>query len=359
MESVLVGARTGKPIHILPKSNSWIPSLLTMYSASELPPRPIQTFVFMDLEATGLPPSRPKIAEMCLVSVSRHALENPQYTNYFTKPIPSIPRLADKLCVCINPDKPFTPTASSITGLNNEMFASNKKQTFNLHILHMITAFFGRQDPPICLVAHNGYSYDFPLLRAELSALGISALDGIYCADTIKAMKALDNENNQRHQFLYQPSRHGGNKRYSLRDLYFKFYQVYPRNCHSAEGDVITLISIFQQRARDLIYWMDSNARPFNTIKAMYKENERNYSFSKMSGNIQRAHPSYLQVEPRQRVTRNCPNRPFPDWVSEPECNEYSPSYNSIVEHPAEFQNMLLVFLVLMLVTWIAFRTPE
>lgn len=317
-----------------------------MFAASELPPRAIQTFVFMDLEATGLPPSRPKIAEICLVSVSRHALQNPQYTNYFSKPIPSFPRLTDKLCLCINPDKPFTPTASSITGLNNGMFASNNKQTFNLHILDMITTFFRRQDPPICLVAHNGCSYDFPLLKAELSALDISGLDGIYCADTIKAMRALDNEDKQRRQFLHQSSPHSGNKSYGLRDLYFRFYQVYPQNCHSAEGDVITLISIFQQRAKDLICWMDSNARPFNTIKVMYNENDASYS--RISGN------SFLQVEPRQRSTRK--NRRFSDHVGRIEVD--SSGDTSIVEHPSEIQNMFLVILVLMVVTWLALKTP-
>lgn len=335
-----------------------------MYEAPELPPREISTFVFMDLEATGLPPSRPKIAEMCMVSVSRHAFENPQYTNSFTKPIPSFPRVADKLCVCINPDKPFTPTASSITGLSNEMFAINKRQPFNLHIMHMITAFFRRQDPPICLVAHNGCNYDFPLLKAELSALGISALDEIYCADTIKAMKALDRANNELRQFLYQPSPHGSNKRYGLRDLYFKFYKVYPQNCHSAEGDVITLISIFQQCAQDLMCWMDSNARQFNTIKAMYKENERNALCFNTSGNIQLAHStkkhstSFLQVEPKQRATRDCPSRSFPDCISEPEGNGYNPGYNSIFELPNDIQNWLLLFIGLIIITWIAFKTP-
>uniref|UniRef100_G1KIA5 exodeoxyribonuclease III n=1 Tax=Anolis carolinensis TaxID=28377 RepID=G1KIA5_ANOCA len=245
---------------------------LKMYAVSESPSRPIETFVFMDLEATGLPPSRPKIAEMCLFAVTRHALENLQYRNSHPKPIPLFPRVVDKLCVCINPDKPFTPMASSITGLTNEMFSWNKKQKFNLDILHMMTAFFIRQHPPICLVAHNGCSYDFPLLKAELSALGLSGLDGIYCADTLKAMKALDKENIQLSQFIYESKQCGKKMKYGLQDMYFRFYKAYPPNSHSAEGDVITLINIFQQSATDLMWWMDSNARPFNTTRAMYQD---------------------------------------------------------------------------------------
>ncbi|XP_061474032.1 three prime repair exonuclease 2-like isoform X2 [Rhineura floridana] len=272
-----------------------------MCAAPESPSRPIETFVFMDLEATGLPPSQPKIAEMCLFAVTRHALEHPQYRNSFPKPVPLFPRLVDKLCVCINPDKPFTPIASSITGLTNEAFARNKKQSFNLHILQMIAAFFSRQHPPICLVAHNGCGYDFPLLKAELCMLGLLALEEIYCADTIKAMKALDNEN-QLHQFGYQPNPPGSRKKYALHDLYFKFYKVYPLNSHNAEGDVITLISVFQQRARDLMCWMDSNARPFNTVKAMYKENERDACISKTPGNTQPFYPNRLQMHSQQKT---------------------------------------------------------
>ncbi|XP_053153774.1 three prime repair exonuclease 2-like [Hemicordylus capensis] len=330
-----------------------------MCATYEPPPRPIETFVFMDLEATGLPPSRPKIAEMCLFSVNRHALENPQYSNSFPKPTPLFPHLVDKLCIYINPDKPFTPTASSITGLNNEVFANNKKQSFNLHVFHMITAFFSRQHPPICLVAHNGYGYDFPLLKAELSALGISALDEIYCADTIKAMKALDRENNQLHQFLYQPSPIGSKKKYGLRDLYFKFFKVYPLNSHSAEGDVITLISIFQQRARDLMCWMDLNARQFNTIKNMYKENVRYASFSKTPMNIQPVPPSLLQDQPRRRITTVHPAILYPvDNGIDPTDNEYTPLYHRISELPDEIKNTLLLFIGLIVIVWIALKTP-
>ncbi|XP_028574669.2 three-prime repair exonuclease 1 [Podarcis muralis] len=334
-----------------------------MWPTSVTPSKPIETFVFMDLEATGLPPSQPKIAEMCLFAVSRHSLENPQYSNPRPKPLPLLPRLADKLSVCINPDKLFTLAASSITGLTNEAFAMNRKQTFNLDLLHMIVAFFRRQHPPICLVAHNGYGYDFPLLKAELSALGHLALDEIYCADTIKAMKALDSENNQLQQFAYQPSAPGSRKKYALRDLYFKFYREYPPNSHNAEGDVIALINIFQQRASDLMCWMDSNAIPFNSIRAMYKENERYASFSKTPGNIQPPHSSHLQKQSRQRVAATTSRWPFPEG-GEPADNNYIPlshkstdKYFIIPDEIKSVQGILILFLGLV-VMWVAVKYP-
>nr|XP_020652365.1 three prime repair exonuclease 2-like isoform X2 [Pogona vitticeps] len=285
---------------------------LNMCAASESPSRPIETFVFLDLEATGLPPSRPKITELCLFAVARHAFENPQYDNLDSKRMPLFPRLVDKLCFCINP------------------------------------AFFNRQSPPICLVAHNGCGYDFPLLKVELSALGISGLDDIYCADTLKAMKTLDCKNNQLHQFLYQASPLRSKKKYSLRDLYYRFYNVYPLNSHSAEGDVMTLISVFQQCATDLICWMDSNARPFNTIRAMYEENEKYTSFPQIL-------PSSLQMQPQQRgVTISSFNSGDTKLVD----SKFIPLHNKITDLPDEIKNVLLLFLGLIIVTWIALKTP-
>ncbi|XP_054834289.1 three-prime repair exonuclease 1 [Eublepharis macularius] len=332
-----------------------------MYTASDSPSKPIETFVFMDLEATGLPPSQPKIAEMCLFAVNRHAFENPQYSNSSSRPVPLFPRLVDKLCICINPDKPFTPAASTITGLNNEAFAWNKKQSFNIHIMHMIVAFFSRQYPPICLVAHSGCNYDFPLLKAELSVLGISALDDIYCADTIKAMKALDKENNQLHQFTYRPIPFGSKKNYKLHDLYFKFYKVYPSNSHSAEGDVITLIRVFQQRARDLMLWMDFNARRFNTIRAMCKGNERCTSIFKTPWNPR--HASFLQVQPpRQRLVTayffpvGDDDPSLRENMAEQGCDQCRALTNTDI--PDEIKMMLLFLLGLAILTWIALRNP-
>ncbi|XP_077181859.1 three prime repair exonuclease 2-like [Paroedura picta] len=333
----------------------------SMCTASNPPPKPIETFVFMDLEATGLPPSQPKIVEMCLFAVNRHAFENPQYSNSSPRPFPLFPRIVDKLCICINPDKPFTPGASAITGLNNEAFAENKKQSFNMHVMHMITAFFSRQYPPVCLVAHSGYAYDFPLLKAELSSLGISDLDEIYCADTIKAMKALDQENNLFHQFIYHPSRFGSKKSYKLHDLYFKFYKVCPLNTHSAEGDVIALIRVFQQRARDLMHWMDLNAKQFNTIRAMYKGNQSVASISKTPWNIHNA--SALQVQPpRQRLATTYSFQVGDDEASlrrnivKQEHDRYRPLKNTDI--PDEIKCILLCLLGLAILTWITLRNP-
>jgi len=37
----------------------------------------------------------------------------------------------------------------------------------------MVALFLDRQDAPVCMVAHNGLQFDYPLLQAELRALGL------------------------------------------------------------------------------------------------------------------------------------------------------------------------------------------
>ena len=58
----------------------------------------------------------------------------------------------------------------------------------------MLSAFIQRQAAPVCLVAHNGYRFDFPLLKSELQRLGKSLPHGLLCADSLDAFKAIDEE---------------------------------------------------------------------------------------------------------------------------------------------------------------------
>ena len=45
---------------------------------------------------------------------------------------------------------------------------------------------------PICLLAHNGYRFDFPVLKAELNRTGENLCEDILCADTLEAFRSLD-----------------------------------------------------------------------------------------------------------------------------------------------------------------------
>lgn len=68
----------------------------------------IKTFVFLDLETTGLPKfenNTTKITELCCISVqSEHIL------------LGAVPRVQNKVSLCFNPSKLVNHQAENITG---------------------------------------------------------------------------------------------------------------------------------------------------------------------------------------------------------------------------------------------------
>ena len=63
------------------------------------------------------------------------------------------------------PDK-----VTDLTGMTNELLENQPK--FSGSTITLIRAFLSHLPQPVCIVAHNGHNYDFPLLKAELSKIG-------------------------------------------------------------------------------------------------------------------------------------------------------------------------------------------
>ncbi|KAF6091704.1 three prime repair exonuclease 2 [Phyllostomus discolor] len=219
-----------------------------------------ETFVFLDLEATGLPNVNPEIAELSLFAVHRSSLENPERDEVGT---PVLPRVLDKLTLCMCPERPFTSKASEITGLSIEGLAQCQKAGFNEAVVRTLQAFLSRQEGPICLVAHNGFDYDFPLLCTELQRLGAHLPLNTTCLDTLPALRGLDHAHSH-------STRAQACKGYSLGSLFRRYFQAEPSAAHSAEGDVHTLLMVFLHRAAELLAWADKQARSWDHIKPMY-----------------------------------------------------------------------------------------
>lgn len=71
----------------------------------------IQSFIFFDIETTGLPfeeYNRTRITEMCFVAVQSEHISLGVY-----------PRVQNKLALCFNPQKMISPTATELTGMYN------------------------------------------------------------------------------------------------------------------------------------------------------------------------------------------------------------------------------------------------
>jgi hypothetical protein len=73
------------------------------------PREKIATLVILDMECTGLihPGARPRMTELCLLSVQREELLTPL----------GLPRVCNKMVMCINPNKMIDPAASQVTGI--------------------------------------------------------------------------------------------------------------------------------------------------------------------------------------------------------------------------------------------------
>ncbi|XP_038604452.1 three prime repair exonuclease 2 [Tachyglossus aculeatus] len=227
-----------------------------------------ETFVFLDLEATGLPDAYPQIAEISLFAIHRVSLEHPVWDESGDL---LLPRVLDKLTLCMNPEQPFTPKAAKITGLNNQNLTDNQKPCFDGTVVKILREFLSRQVSPICLVAHNGFAYDFPLLRTELQRLGANLLEDTYCLDTLPALKGLDKAHDHGTR-----SRRG--KSYRLGNLYRQYFGDDPKAAHSAEGDVYTLVMVFLHRAPELLQWAGTKARSWDEIEPMYSPGPRRSS---------------------------------------------------------------------------------
>ncbi|XP_062039682.1 three prime repair exonuclease 2 [Lepus europaeus] len=219
-----------------------------------------ETFVFLDLEATGLPSAEPEIAELSLFAVHRSSLENPERDD---SGAPVLPRVLDKLTLCMSPTRPFTAKASEITGLSSEGLARSRKAGFDGAVVRTLQAFLSRQEGPICLVAHNGFDYDFPLLCTELQRLGAHLPRDTICLDTLPALRGLDRAHSH-------GTRAQGRKGYSLGSLFHRYFHAEPSAAHSAEGDVHTLLMVFLHRAAELLSWADEQARSWLHIEPMY-----------------------------------------------------------------------------------------
>ena len=97
----------------------------------------------------------------------------------------------NKLTVCVYPMAIIRPEVSEITGLDN--YNLSGQATFDRETGELLNSFLARLTPPLCLVAHNGNKYDFPLLKAELEKVGITLPCNTLCADSYVGIKEIIN----------------------------------------------------------------------------------------------------------------------------------------------------------------------
>lgn len=148
------------------------------YSTAPGQPK-VQTLVFIDLESTGLPSLMPRhkvnITEIALVAVER---------DNFREPL----RYINKITLCVRPRHPIADGASRITGLDNEQL--EKSPPFE-EVAPLVERFLHTLPQPVCLLAHNGNAFDFPLLHSELQRCPRVDFSPFLCCDTLPALRQI------------------------------------------------------------------------------------------------------------------------------------------------------------------------
>ncbi|KAK3778756.1 hypothetical protein RRG08_013027 [Elysia crispata] len=180
-----------------------------------------KTYVFFDTETTGLRSKKnpPEITEICFVAFSRNELQSTMFS----------PRVINKLVLCFNPRKAISPKAIEISGLTNSQLEDF--QTFDEQTV-TIREFLTRLPGPLCLVAHNGDRFDFPILTRHLRRAGvdIASCGDIRCVDSQKVFKKLCSSSS-----------------YALGRLYRAICHSEPNEEHCAEGDSQMIVDIVRK----------------------------------------------------------------------------------------------------------------
>lgn len=198
-----------------------------------------RTFAFLDLETTGLPRQEAnltRITEICIVACSA------EHMRTFDKP-----RVIHKLSVCINPTRKISTISSEITGLNNTLLANDN--VFDANTNQLIVCFLSQLQQPVCLVAHNGMAFDYPIFKAHLTT---TLPDTLLCCDSLH---------------VFRQTQQGCTK-FSQSAIYNRLFLCDPPDAHTAEGDALALMKC----AIADTSFIDTSQRhvyPFSSVVAM------------------------------------------------------------------------------------------
>ncbi|CAK1591415.1 unnamed protein product [Parnassius mnemosyne] len=145
----------------------------------------ISTFVFFDIETTGLPyqeKNQTKITELTFVAVSAIDIESTS--------IGSLP-LVNKLSLLFNPQRKINPEVVRLTGLSK---CSLAQQPVFKSKIKTLNSFLEELPKPVCLVAHNGNRFDFKILLAEYKDADAKFPDDLLCVDSLSGFKKVLND---------------------------------------------------------------------------------------------------------------------------------------------------------------------
>ncbi|KAH8405116.1 hypothetical protein KR222_002103 [Zaprionus bogoriensis] len=162
----------------------------------------IATFAVIDLETTNLPANnlnRVSITELCIYAFDAAMLKDndnaskdppPLDEDRAVIPLPPQPRVLHKLNLLFRPSMLVHPFAEAVTGLNN--FLLERESKLNENAAQMIVKFIEHLPAPVCLVAHNGWHFDYPIVRQAFDRLKVEFPASTLCVDSLRAFIEID-----------------------------------------------------------------------------------------------------------------------------------------------------------------------
>ncbi|XP_057369139.1 three-prime repair exonuclease 1-like [Daphnia carinata] len=256
------------------------------------------SLVFFDLETTGIPAFHsPKITELSFCAVERNQFLHGQPKQ--------VPRVTNRLNLCIYPSRLVDPVASDKTKLDNYNLEHQSK--FDEDVFNVIYSFLNRLKKPVCLIAHNGFRFDFPILRSEIAKLDKELPDEIFCADSLHIFRKLQRpsansssviedttkttvesplvstpvnpfqlinektpEKKERNELKFTRNTEMKCRKrltFRLEDVYERVYGQKPVTSHVAEADVIALLLSAIATPIEFLNAIDCDSVPFTSIK--------------------------------------------------------------------------------------------
>lgn len=258
----------------------------------------IETFVFFDLETTGLPSKAnpAKITELSFLCVSRRDIERSDL-----KKLPPV----SKLSLLFNPQKEIVPQVVRLTGLSKS-FLSN--QPIFGDKIKCINSFLDLPKP-VCLVAHNGDRFDYKIIKSEYKNENTHLPHDLLCVDSLKAFKdILEDVNSHSESSNNRAVSDGINTEvddslwadldvtpedwreiddliesfsmltpkkikktkpkmsYTLANIYKTLLKKEPIGCHRAEADCVMLLECVIGTKAHFLKWADNNCKLLSSI---------------------------------------------------------------------------------------------
>ncbi|XP_063622961.1 uncharacterized protein LOC134795045 [Cydia splendana] len=144
---------------------------------------PIATYVFLDLGTTGQYADSNEITELSMVAVDRQ-----QFLDSISQEKPEIPKFLNKLTRCFKPETQkisYTARADGTGGFTEEMLQG--ELPLNESCFHLIDTFLYSLAKPVCIIAHNGFLFDYIILKRYFTKLQVQFSSELVCIDTLQA----------------------------------------------------------------------------------------------------------------------------------------------------------------------------